>query len=215
MGDIHNSIRLRGFIHQNEGGSNYTWMYCDSGGVVTIGIGNALSTEHSAVELHRRWHFRHHLNEQLTNAASELEVREEWQRVKAAGRIVPPSGLRAKAVAHLRLSPENCLAMLMAKINGFVDAMYQRYPWASGLPDEVQFALIDARYNSKGVNPIHDPDVRDQRRVEELWAALHAGDSARVLELFQDMWKGGVERYQGRQARRLQLLQIGLSRLTR
>lgn len=207
MGDIHNHAWLRDFIHRNEGNSIYTCMYADDGGLVTVGIGNLLPDARSAVAVHARRRFHHHREERLTGPATPSEVEQDWNRVRARGRIRPFSERAAKELAQLRMSREDCLGLLMDRINGFVDAMYQRYAWARDLPEEIQIAIIDARFNPKGVNPFVG--------AARLWEALRPDgrDLSAAVVAFRQYWEGGGTAYRARHARRVVLFQQGIDRL--
>lgn len=207
MSDIHNNCWLREFIHKNEGNSVYTCMYCDNLGLVTVGVGNLLPSFHAALALHLRRPFYHHRNEMLTVQAQSNEVQQEWIQVHERGRLHPYSERAAKRIASLRLRREDCLSLLMERINNMISAMYGSFPWARDLPDEIQMAVIDARYNPKGINPFQEAPL--------LWSALHSNsrnlDAA--LRAFTEYWQGGNDTYQGRQQRRLILFQQGVDRL--
>jgi hypothetical protein len=95
----------------------------------------------------------------------------------------------------------------MERINIMINAMYERFPWARDLPDEIQMAIIDARYNPKGINPFQEAPL--------LWSALQSNprnlDAA--LRAFTQYWDGGNDKYLGRQQRRLTLFRQGVDRL--
>jgi GH24 family phage-related lysozyme (muramidase) len=205
MGDIHNSASLREFIHRNEGNSVYTFMYCDGRGEVTVGVGNLLPTFNAAITLHHRFRFHHHENERPTGVAQPAEVQADWERVRAGGRLARFADRRQ--IASLRLSRRHCLLLLRSRINDMVDAMYSFFPWAQELPDEIQMAIIDARYNPKGINPFQEAPL--------LWSALQSNprNLEAALAAFTQYWSGGNEVYQRRQQRRLTLFRQGIDRL--
>ncbi|MBL8216121.1 MAG: hypothetical protein JNK87_35700 [Bryobacterales bacterium] len=203
--------RLLRHIRDREG--LYTYFYCDSAELVTIGYGELVDSRDGAVEGRRlageladNYVFR-----TLTGvAASRAAVLEDWQRVKDHGQQNPDlRARRYEAIAQLRITAADAEAMLSAKVRRFADRIYRQRPVLLQADSRIAAALVDARYNPAGVVVTGSAGA-----VGRMWDALTPGAPSyspqRASQEFVNAWAGRAgTRYQQRHAIRAAWFQEG------
>jgi len=226
MGDLRNNHQrlqeLLSHIERREG--VFRHFYCDSNGLVTIGVGH-LVDQRGAPPPARQGVARALANQagvvfqsRDTGAvASTPQVVEDWTRIHTHGQTHP--GLRAAdyaPVAILRISNAVARLLLQEKVAGFVAQMYLNRPFAQDLDERIQMALIDVRFNPAGVSLYQNaPGAHFNPQVPRMWNALnrrHADYSlGRALALFEHIWIGrATPRYQERHRQRIDMFREGV-----
>ncbi len=203
--------RLLRHIRDREG--LYTYFYCDSAELVTIGYGELVDSrdgdaegQRMAGELADRYVFRTVTGVAVGRAA----VLEDWQRVKDHGRQNP--NLRARryeAIAQLRITSGDAEAMLSAKVRRFADRIYRQRPVLLQADARIAAALVDARYNPAGIVVTGSAGA-----VGRMWDALTPTSAQyspqRAAQEFVNAWAGrATARYQQRHAIRVSWFQEG------
>jgi GH24 family phage-related lysozyme (muramidase) len=135
-----------------------TWMYRDTVGLITVGVGNMLPNVEAALKLPFRV-------QSSGDLAGEPAVRKEFARVGAlaAGKL-PKFYYEYEA---LTLADTDIDALLAARVAVFETQLRRQYPHYGSFPDAVKLGLIDMIYNlgaGKLVNtyPHFDNAVFDQ-----------------------------------------------------
>lgn len=212
MGDIHNNLELANYVASREGCIPH--MYCDRNNLVTVGYGYMMRTEQAATRVVSHYHlnFYHQQNGNILQhrVATLDDVRSDWRNVNDTRARVPV----ARTITRLRLPRESCVRLLSLTINGFVDIMYRRFPWAPQLDDYIQFALIDARFNPAGVGFIDTANPH----IRRMWEALSPDhqDLDAALEAFVLAWRdrgNNQEPYKVRKKDRIEYFRRGIERM--
>lgn len=209
-------------IEAREGA--FPYFYCDSHGLVTIGIGHLVdrrgATEADGQALARVLAnqagvvFRNRHNNVV---ASAQQIVDDWTRVHAHGQVHP--GLRAAdyaPVALLRISGLVARLLLHERVNGFIAQLYLNHPFAQDLEECIQMALIDTRFNPAGVSLYRNaPGNNFHPDVPRMWNALnrqHADyNLGRALSIFEQIWIGrATPRYQQRHRQRVAMFREGV-----
>ncbi len=117
---------------------SYDFMYLDTVGLVTTGVGNLLKTADDACEL--PW------NKPDGEPATEDEIRQGWEDVKGS-----KAGLRAtayKSVCGLRLADDDVKALVDTRLeNEFLPGLRKLVPGFEDYPEPCQECLVDLAYN--------------------------------------------------------------------
>lgn len=221
MADLrHNATRMTELIdHILEREGSYPYFYCDNHGLVTIGIGYLVDQRGTsdttgrrlAVSLARRLGNRAFARLGSSGPVDVATIVADWQRVKDAGRSSGArSASRYASVAQLRLTNRSTRDLLIQRLNGFIDTLYDNRPFLLDLDERVAMALVDARFNPAGV-----AIYGTENNVPAMWSALDRSgpsyDPSRAAALFATIWRGrGGERYQQRHALRVSWLRSGL-----
>jgi hypothetical protein len=106
-----------GFSEPLEG--KVPFMYQDTLGKVTIGIGNLIDSEEAAVALPGigvEFFHEEAPGTPLTRAASEGEIRTEWRRIKSDPTLAAGGWRAAEPLTDLRLSHEGIATLVSAKV---------------------------------------------------------------------------------------------------
>jgi GH24 family phage-related lysozyme (muramidase) len=159
---MYDSVRngFIGFTTPFEGRIN--WMYLDIKGLVTIGIGNLIDPVELAVGLPM-------VHKADAAAATEDEIRAEWQTVKGHTELKQQGARAADAVTSLMLNDADIDTLVLAKLDGMAAAL-QRTPEFSGFeswPADAQLGILSMAW---GLGPGFGPGWPKFR------AACAAGD---------------------------------------
>ena len=106
-----------GFSEPLEG--KIAFMYQDSLGKVTIGVGNLIDSEEAAVALSGigvAFFHKESPSTPLTRVASEGEIREEWRKVKSDPTLAAGGWRAAEPLTDLQLSDEGINTLLSARV---------------------------------------------------------------------------------------------------
>lgn len=112
------------------------WMYRDTVGRVTVGVGLMLPDASAAAALPFAVDGR---------TATAQEIAAEFSRVHGLAMGHLPSFY--KAASAMELSESTIDAKLSAVLNGFEGELRKRLPHYDGLPDGVKLAVLDMTYN--------------------------------------------------------------------
>jgi GH24 family phage-related lysozyme (muramidase) len=112
------------------------WMYRDTVGKVTVGIGLMLPDAKAALELPFLAGAR---------AATPEEIAAEYVRVEAMA--AGHTSTFYKASVSLELSQQTIDAKLSAVLQGFESDLRTQFPHYDSMPDSVKMALLDMIYN--------------------------------------------------------------------
>jgi len=125
--------RLRALIEAHEG--RVSFMYCDTAGIVTVGVGHAVFTADEASRL--RFHHRTGIA-----PASPAEISDEWARVKSI-RLGPCQ----EGLAALFMPDDNITGLLYEDLARFTQTISQELPHFAALPDDARLACFDIAFN--------------------------------------------------------------------
>jgi len=131
-----NKATVSAWLKQHEG--VVPWMYLDTAGVVTVGVGHALETEEDAASLPFRL-------KDTGEPAHESVIRADWRAVKAA-----QPGLLAEKYSRLTntiLSKEHIDWLLDYDIEKHWVSLLARRPELSTLPEQAQNVLAEMAFN--------------------------------------------------------------------
>jgi GH24 family phage-related lysozyme (muramidase) len=115
------------------------FMYLDTHGYVTVGVGNLLATPQTAIALN--WQFRGRTDAE----PNEVEIADEWARVHSA---VP--GLMTAAYKHLttmELVDYEIRRLFNRRIDEFETSLQHLFPAFAVWPEPAQLAALDVVFN--------------------------------------------------------------------
>lgn len=141
---------------------NVPWMYRDSVGLITVGVGKMLPSVEAALMLPFRV-------QSSGDLAGEPAVRKEWARVSAlAPNKLPQSYFEYEA---LILAQPDIDALLLSTLKVFETQLRRDFPHYDAFPDSAKLGLLDMVYNLGDAKlektyPHFDTAVFDQN-----WAA--------------------------------------------
>jgi GH24 family phage-related lysozyme (muramidase) len=123
-----------------EGESSVSYMYLDSSGNATVGVGNMLPTAAAAAQLP-------FVNIQTGLPASALDIGAEWTALRAR-----PSGQNYGAAyyeqfATLKLTGPAIDSLLLSRIEEFQKALAASFPKYSASPPKCQRGILDMAFN--------------------------------------------------------------------
>lgn len=108
-------------------------LYLDIRGLPTIGLGYLVRTLPEALRLPLR---------RATGApASEQEIREEWQRLRAAPELAHLGHRAAARVCRLHLTGEAIERLALERLDAMADDIARRLPALSSMPASAQLAI--------------------------------------------------------------------------
>lgn len=113
------------------------YMYLDTVGLVTVGIGFMLASSYAAATLP----FTHPDG----SVATQLEISDEYSRVKALPKGKLPDFYHS--LSSLLLPDAQIYGMLATKVDTFEQGLLRIYPHYDTYPDSAKIALIDMAYN--------------------------------------------------------------------
>lgn len=110
------------------------WMYLDTKGLVTTGVGNLIDPVEYAITL--PWRVR-------TSGwpASEAQIRAEWTHMKAQTSLAHQGAAAAGRVATLVLTDDDIDALVLAKLESNHETLRRRFPEIDAWPLEAQLAV--------------------------------------------------------------------------
>ena len=115
-----------------------THMYLDSEGVVTVGVGNALSSAAEAQKLG-------FVNRATQKTATKEEIKSDYDAVKKQSKGSKASAY--KQHTKLDLPTADIDTLLDTRIEGFKTSLKLKFPSFGTYPLTVQFALLDMAFN--------------------------------------------------------------------
>lgn len=137
---MHESVRaiFPAFSVQFEG--RHAFMYLDIKGLVTTGIGNLIDPRDAALALPWRWREKPGAK-RPGELATQIEIRAEWDRIKADTSLAARGWRAAERAALLALDAETIDSLVARKL-AFNDGRLQRYfPQLAQWPADAQLAL--------------------------------------------------------------------------
>jgi GH24 family phage-related lysozyme (muramidase) len=143
-----------GDLEEHEGCT--TWLYCDRRGLVTVGLGNLVSTPGACVALP----FAH---KKTGLAATDEQKAAAWQAVKHAFDVknVRPA-MYYTPLTDLRLTRDFAYSLMGSRLKAeFLPALRHVCPGFDGFPEPARRALVDMIY-SLGIGaftPAHWPSL--------------------------------------------------------
>jgi hypothetical protein len=198
----------------------YDYFYVDNEGYVTIGIGEMIDAKQDTQAEHNASKFArdNYVNFKTTGGSPVTKAEDvvaDWKKVRDYGKDNP--GTRAKAykdVAELRMSREGVKKLLKKKITRHANDMITQRPFMIHVNEQIQMALVDARYNPAGI-PIYGKTPAD---LPKMWDALNKDkpeyDLLQALKYFRNIWKGrggkNKERYAERHMLRVAMFARGV-----
>ena len=204
---------LLSFIQGREGAIPY--FYCDHRGLVTIGIGHLVDSSSSSSAgpgLARALAATVQFRTASGTPATTPQVVAAWNAVKHAYNPSSPQnhGFYA-SVSNLRINTHDINTLLAERVGHYVQQFSSRRPIFETLDEQIQMALIDARFNPAGVS-VFGSDVT------ELFNTLNYEhpeyNLERALQLFIDIWAGrGNAPYQNRHQQRINWFRNGIQHL--
>lgn len=220
MPDLRTSSEHLGkyLAHLRERESVVPHFYCDSVGLVTVGVGH-LVDRRGAVDAVGRGRARVLAKRKdiaFTTAAgvpaSVAEVERDWQRAKDYGRKHPKALAKAyRAVAKLRLSKPSIDVLTQGKVSQLCDMLYSKRPFLLSYEAAASMAFVDVLYNPAGVALFGRG-----AEIVAMWSALDPASSScdplRGVQLFERIWANrGTPRYAQRHATRVQWLRAAVA----
>jgi GH24 family phage-related lysozyme (muramidase) len=114
------------------------WMYRDTVGLITVGVGNMLPDVHAALKLPFRV-------QSSGDLAGDMAVCQDFARVQqlAPGKL-PKFYYEYEA---LILAEADIDALLASRLQGFEAQLRQQFPKYDAYPDPAKLALLDMAYN--------------------------------------------------------------------
>ena len=122
-----------GFTKPLEGGV-LSYMYADSLGNVTTGVGNKIDDGTAAPALALAWTLPD------GSAATPAEISSEWQLVKSSYPKI--QSYACKAITQLRLSAASLSSLYLNTLTGMDAALTARYPGYAAWPADAQLAVL-------------------------------------------------------------------------
>jgi GH24 family phage-related lysozyme (muramidase) len=116
----------------------YPYMYLDSLGYVTVGVGFLLETEDSAVD------YAFLLNQGNQNAAPS-QIKAEWNRIKS--QVPNHLGTYYRQFTTMQMAQPAIDQVLTVKLNAFEALARKTFAEWDDFPSAAQLALIDMIYN--------------------------------------------------------------------
>jgi len=110
------------------------FMYLDSKGYVTTGMGNLIDSPEAAMAL--PWHTSSGAR------ASNAEIREAWERVKLRSDLAPTGGGSFAGVTSLRLSERDINETVKAKLEEIERDLLGAYPTLDNWPADAQMGVL-------------------------------------------------------------------------
>lgn len=158
------------------------WMYLDTNGYVTVGIGNLLATPQTALAL--VW-YHNALHDDAGQEAGPTEISDEWARVHAAvpGRVASSY----RAITMLELADAETDRLFGKRVDEFEVQLVGEFPDFPTWPEPAQLGALDMIFNC-GLGEL-------KRDFPHYMQALHDGDFAGAAEhCHRKSKRGGDER---------------------
>lgn len=149
------------------------WMYLDTRGYVTIGVGNMVPTVEAACGL-ALW------NHAAERRASTSEIVRSFVAVQSMRAAMPADNYRL--TPRLELPAEDIDVLLRQRIGGeFLPGLEKLFPGFGGFPGPARSALMDMAFNlGLGRDATADHPATGLRQFSRLRAAVAARDWARA-----------------------------------
>lgn len=153
------------------------WMYRDTAGKVTVGVGMMLPDSKAACALPFTI---------AGTAASSHQIEEEYERVAALPMGRPAVFYRADQKPEL---PQSEIAALLRKVlTGFEEELRTHLPAYDTFPDGVKLALLDMAYNLGPVGLLHGFPRMMRAVAAQNWAEAAAACFRRGPSAARNAW---------------------------
>jgi GH24 family phage-related lysozyme (muramidase) len=150
------SAKFEGVVH---------WMYLDVKGLVTTGIGNLIDPVEQALVV--PW------QKEDGSAASEDEIRAEWQAVKDNAELATAGFRAAEKVTSLRITDDAVEELVLKRLEANVASLKRDLPGFSDWPADAQLGILSMAW-AMGAGFHH--------AWPKFSAAIHSADWAAAAE---------------------------------
>lgn len=123
-----------------------TWLYCDSHGFVTTGIGNLVPSADACAAL--PWF--HAANNPAGGPvpAADGEKRSAYTKVLNAFGLIKPSAMQYRSISDLRLTLDFVIGLVEKRLTGeFIPGIQNLCPGFDNFPQPARRAIVDMAYN--------------------------------------------------------------------
>jgi GH24 family phage-related lysozyme (muramidase) len=184
---------IKVLIAPSEG--NIAFMYLDTKGYVTVGIGNMLPSASEAVKLS-------FVNRTTKNKATPAEITADFDAVSKQPKAMAANYYRQYTKTDL---PDIAINLLFSdRVDQFQGALKAAYPKYESYPEGVQLALLDMAFNlgvSALKSPVKWPKLNTAIANEDWTAAsvecyrpdANAIRNAKIKALFEDAEKASAK----------------------
>lgn len=182
--------RAQAFIAPFEGRVPY--MYLDTEGYVTVGVGAMLPTPQAAIALVWKWRDR-------VGEPNEIEIADEWLHVHSQQKGLVASAY--KMWTTMDLVPSEIDRLFTRRLHDFSDALERIFPVFPDWPEDAQLATVDMAYNlGSAAIPRHWPKLTEALHTQNWRAAAdecrrpqaHEGRNLAVRALYLSAANAGA-----------------------
>jgi GH24 family phage-related lysozyme (muramidase) len=125
------------------------WMYLDIKGLVTVGVGNLIDPEPSALSLP--------FKDASGQPANKTQISAEWRKLKAMPELAKKGHLACKAITELRLTNADIDALVLQRLGANEVGLQKRFPNWQQWPADAQLGVLSMAWAMGSGFPVKWP----------------------------------------------------------